>query len=299
MSLVPLIEDRSARIAARKRLRMLSSAVVDDGIDRKREPPPPIGRSRESELKPTLPEPSGPEPASPCQTRQELLPQIQLPITYCDRKQPAIKDIINTVAAHYGLSPWEIISQRRYKAIIPPRQVTMYLANKLTLWSRADIGRKIGGRDHTTVIHGIRTIENQLPHDPALSERLAAIERDLLSSRVPVLTTTATALLPRDSVTAEQIKEAVSYYYGITEDYLVSKSVHAIPKSARQVAVYLTVEMTSLSIKKIHFAFKRKNSTHFPYAPHQFIKERRISGDPELEGDLAEILKLIRGESRS
>lgn len=81
---------------------------------------------------------------------------------------PTVAVIQATVAAHYGLTRVELISDRRARAVSRPRQVGMWLAKRLTARSLPDIGRRFGGRDHTTVIHAVRRIDALRAEDPAL-----------------------------------------------------------------------------------------------------------------------------------
>jgi chromosomal replication initiator protein len=68
-------------------------------------------------------------------------------------------------------------SARRARAVARPRQVAMYLAKQLTPRSLPEIGRKFGGRDHTTVIYAIRKIEELRTGDPSLSEDIETLRR--------------------------------------------------------------------------------------------------------------------------
>ena len=70
-----------------------------------------------------------------------------------------VDEIQKACAAHYKIDPAEMRSKRRARAVARPRQVAMYLAKKMTPRSLPEIGRIFGGRDHSTVIHAIRTIE--------------------------------------------------------------------------------------------------------------------------------------------
>lgn len=85
------------------------------------------------------------------------------------------------VAAYYQIPVREMTSCRRFRAVSQPRQVAMYLASELTPKSLPDIGRRFGGRDHTTVIHAIKAVQKRMLADAeieadvkALRERLAA-----------------------------------------------------------------------------------------------------------------------------
>lgn len=74
-------------------------------------------------------------------------------------RRVTIDEIQKAVSAHFDLKPLELISARRAVVIARPRQIAMYLAKRLTTRSLPEIGRKFGGRDHSTVIHAVRRIE--------------------------------------------------------------------------------------------------------------------------------------------
>ncbi len=76
-----------------------------------------------------------------------------------------IEDIQRIVARHYNVSRGDLLSSRRTANVVRPRQVAMYLAKTLTLRSLPEIGRRFGGRDHTTVLHAVRKIENLVGND--------------------------------------------------------------------------------------------------------------------------------------
>lgn len=79
-----------------------------------------------------------------------------------------IETVINNVADHFSITQQELYSNSRSRNIAYPRQIAMYLCKKLTSFSATDIGRKIGGRDHSTVLHGINKIESDLLTDSNL-----------------------------------------------------------------------------------------------------------------------------------
>ncbi len=95
------------------------------------------------------------------------------------RARITIDDIQQAVCAHYKLDRLEMSSQRRSRVVARPRQIAMYLAKTLTPRSYPEIGRKFGGRDHSTVIHAIRTIENLRSRDGELDADIARIRRVL------------------------------------------------------------------------------------------------------------------------
>lgn len=94
-------------------------------------------------------------------------------------RRVTIEEIQKKVAEHFGIRASEMHSNKRLRAIARPRQVAMYLAKNLTTLSLPEIGRKFGGRDHTTVIHGVQKIEELLTSDPSLSEDVDLLKRML------------------------------------------------------------------------------------------------------------------------
>jgi chromosomal replication initiator protein len=94
-------------------------------------------------------------------------------------KRITVDEIQKTVADHYGLKQADLLSERRTRAVARPRQTAMYLAKQLTTRSYPDIGRRFGGRDHTTVLHAVRTIDRLAAEDPALARDVEALTRRL------------------------------------------------------------------------------------------------------------------------
>ncbi len=94
-------------------------------------------------------------------------------------KRIKIEDIQRVVARQYNVSRSDLLSSRRTANVVRPRQVAMYLAKTLTLRSLPEIGRRFGGRDHTTVLHAVRKIEALVAKDVALSEEVESLKRQL------------------------------------------------------------------------------------------------------------------------
>lgn len=92
-----------------------------------------------------------------------------------------IDDIQKKVASHYNIKVSDMHSARRSVAIARPRQVAMYLAKKLTSKSLPEIGRKFGGKDHTTVMHAVKRIEALAAEDQELAEDVELLMRMLQS----------------------------------------------------------------------------------------------------------------------
>lgn len=92
-------------------------------------------------------------------------------------KRVRIEDIQRIVARHYNVSKTELLSNRRTRTIVKPRQVAMYLSKVLTPRSLPEIGRRFGGRDHTTVLHAVRKIEGLSTTDTTLAQELELLRR--------------------------------------------------------------------------------------------------------------------------
>ncbi|MDW6026039.1 chromosomal replication initiator protein DnaA [Mesorhizobium sp. BAC0120] len=92
-------------------------------------------------------------------------------------KRVRIEDIQRIVARHYNVSKTELLSNRRTRTIVKPRQVAMYLSKVMTPRSLPEIGRRFGGRDHTTVLHAVRKIEDLSGNDNTLAQELELLRR--------------------------------------------------------------------------------------------------------------------------
>jgi chromosomal replication initiator protein len=92
-------------------------------------------------------------------------------------KRVKIEDIQRVVARQYNVSRADLLSSRRTANVVRPRQIAMYLAKTLTLRSLPEIGRRFGGRDHTTVLHAVRKIEGLVDNDTMLAEEIDLLKR--------------------------------------------------------------------------------------------------------------------------
>ena len=97
-----------------------------------------------------------------------------------DRKV-TIEEIQRKVAEHYNVRLSDMIGPKRVRTIARPRQIAMYLAKQLTPRSLPEIGRRFGGRDHTTIMHGVRRIEELMAQDSQMAEDLQLLRRLLES----------------------------------------------------------------------------------------------------------------------
>jgi chromosomal replication initiator protein len=94
-------------------------------------------------------------------------------------KRVTVDEIQKVTSEHYGLKQADLISPGRARALARPRQAAMWLAKQLTTRSLPDIGRRFGGRDHTTVLHAVRRIDELRAADPQLARDLETLTRKL------------------------------------------------------------------------------------------------------------------------
>jgi hypothetical protein len=153
----------------RARLMDPANAVLDSGIDLSH-PPGIKGYPRPAPGKPaqrTLPSPLPGKPrlrlahpAPPYVWPGNLCGEFWLshPTEDIPRPTLTIKYIVAVVSLVFGVEVVDILSQRRAVHIVRPRQVAMLLAKRLTLHSYPEIGRRMGGRDHTTVMHAVKKL---------------------------------------------------------------------------------------------------------------------------------------------
>jgi chromosomal replication initiator protein len=94
-------------------------------------------------------------------------------------KRMRIEEIQRVVSRHFNVSRSDLLSARRTANVVRPRQIAMYLAKTLTLRSLPEIGRRFGGRDHTTVLHAVRKIEALIATETALAAQIDALKCEL------------------------------------------------------------------------------------------------------------------------
>lgn len=97
-----------------------------------------------------------------------------------DPRRIRVEDILRVVSKHYNVTRADLLSSRRTANVVRPRQIAMYLAKVLTLRSLPEIGRRFGGRDHTTVLHAVRKIEGLVQGDKTLAEEIDVLKRMLM-----------------------------------------------------------------------------------------------------------------------
>ena len=95
------------------------------------------------------------------------------------QRRVTIDEIQKLVSQHFELKPLDLVSARRARAVARPRQIAMDLATRLTTRSLPEIGRKFGGRDHSTVIHAVRKVEQLRDSDRDIDNAVRVLLREL------------------------------------------------------------------------------------------------------------------------
>jgi chromosomal replication initiator protein len=96
-----------------------------------------------------------------------------------EKRVVTIQQILDAVTKYYNVKLSDLQSKKRHKSIAFPRQVCMYLARRHTRYSLEEVGGYFGGRDHTTVLHGVRTVDADVKADKDIAEQVGQIERQL------------------------------------------------------------------------------------------------------------------------
>jgi chromosomal replication initiator protein len=109
----------------------------------------------------------------------ELAQECLSDILRSSERKITIEEIQRKVSEHYNIRISDIVGPKRLRAFARPRQVAMYLSKNLTTRSLPEIGRRFGGRDHTTVMHGVRRIEELKDKDSQIAEDLELLRRAL------------------------------------------------------------------------------------------------------------------------
>ena len=91
-----------------------------------------------------------------------------------------IENIQKNVCDYFKINIREMLSQRRSRYLVRPRQIAMYLSKNLTSKSLPDIGREFSGRDHTTVIHSIKTIDKLQKVEKEISKSIDKLKNKIL-----------------------------------------------------------------------------------------------------------------------
>ncbi|MEL6414556.1 MAG: helix-turn-helix domain-containing protein, partial [Pseudomonadota bacterium] len=109
----------------------------------------------------------------------ELAQDCLADVLRASERKVSIEEIQRQVAEHYNIRLSEMIGPKRLRIFARPRQVAMFLCKQMTSRSLPEIGRRFGGRDHTTVMHGVRRIEELRVQDAQVAEDLEILRRTL------------------------------------------------------------------------------------------------------------------------
>ena len=112
-------------------------------------------------------------------TSIELAQEVLKDLLRANDRRVTIEEIQKAVIEHYAIRMADMTSARRSRSIARPRQVAMYLAKQLTPRSLPEIGKRFGGRDHTTVMHAVRQIEKLAQEDSQIATDLDVLKRRL------------------------------------------------------------------------------------------------------------------------
>ena len=113
--------------------------------------------------------------------RVEQVGDVLSDLLRASERKLTIDEIMRRTCEHYNLRMSDMVSARRTRSVARPRQMAMYLAKKLTPRSYPEIGRKFGGKDHTTVLYAVRKIEELMQTDGQLAEDAQLLQRRLES----------------------------------------------------------------------------------------------------------------------
>jgi chromosomal replication initiation ATPase DnaA len=119
-------------------------------------------------------------PEQPVKRKRKVESVDEILIAY---RGPSLRDILDLVCEEMGVDKVDLLSKRRTMNLTMPRQICSYLAKTTTLRSLPEIGRFLGGRDHTTILHGVRKIERLIEQNDVWYERVSSLKARLTVDR--------------------------------------------------------------------------------------------------------------------
>ena len=133
--------------------------------------------------KPLPPAPEPPPPPRPLSAEElriwKTLAEGLAPPPAPDLTSILIVDIQRAVCRYFNMGMSDLLSARRAADVVWPRQIAMYISKTLTMRSLPDIGRRFGGRDHTTVLHAVRKVEQLRGEDAKINGVIESINKKL------------------------------------------------------------------------------------------------------------------------
>ncbi len=145
---------------------------------RRRLPTPPDDPPRSTAFIPPRPQSSGMAAAAEAMRLEALIEKLTADLRSLDRVKQGyafVRKIQVLVCVYFGVAVDDVLSERRTANVVLPRQIAMYLTKALTLRSLPEIGRRFGGRDHTTVLHAVRKIEALRQSDERIAAYITAL----------------------------------------------------------------------------------------------------------------------------
>ena len=126
-------------------------------------------------------------------------------------RPPTIRNIVAEVAAFHTITADHILSPNRKHGIVRPRQIACYLAKNLTKLSLSQIGTRIGGRDHTTVLHSIQKIERLMVSHELLANQIDALRQRFIVPNPEILSPDDPPSAPADFIAEEEAEEQAEH----------------------------------------------------------------------------------------
>ena len=99
-----------------------------------------------------------------------------------NNRRVTVEDIQKQVANYYNIRTADMFSARRSRTVARPRQIAMYLSKDLTTFSYPEIGRRFGGRDHTTIMHAVRKVGELLRDDAEIADDISTLKVNLVDN---------------------------------------------------------------------------------------------------------------------
>ena len=122
-----------------------------------------------------------------------------------------VRNIVAEVAAFHTIAAEHILSPNRKHGIVRPRQIACYLAKDLTKLSLSQIGKRIGGRDHTTVLHTIQKVERLMATDELLANQIDALRQQFIMPNPEILNPDDPTRAPTTFITEDEAEEQAEH----------------------------------------------------------------------------------------
>lgn len=155
-------------------VRELATQTVRKAVKMRKPLPPRIVAIQDQTPEPTPVEVVHVAPVEDIHVENFAIPDEPAPQHY-----PSIAAIMAAVCKKYEVAKIDLISARRHMKIVLPRQIVMFLARTMTLHTLPAIGMQLGGRDHTTILHGVRKVTERRTVSPEFDSEVAELERAL------------------------------------------------------------------------------------------------------------------------